>query len=59
MQISKFCDLGYLTFAYPAPLIKTGGILFRNTVVLLATADRHNATRQFLCAKPPFFLIHS
>ena len=32
MQISKFCDLGYLTFAYPAALIKNGGILFRNTV---------------------------
>ena len=33
MQISKFCDLGYLTFAYPAALIKNGGILFRNTVL--------------------------
>ena len=35
MQISKFCDLGYLTFAYPAALIKNGGILFRNTFARL------------------------
>jgi len=46
MQISKFCDLGYLTFAYPAPLIKTGGILFRNTV-FNSLSNTHKKTHGF------------
>ena len=49
MQISKFCDLGYLTFAYPAALIKNGGILFRNTVSVRIQNDQCQAIDLFKC----------